>query len=126
MLVIALSSPWKFVDTRPLPNVTAVSYGTSVLLVAIVLFLFAIAGFAYLLLDDYICVQEGKAKLTLLKRIGRFFRDYKSEVKKIVWPGWREVLKNTGIVLIMCLLVGILIWGVDYGLGKLLELILGV
>lgn len=126
MLVITLSSPWNFVDTRPLPSVTAVAYGTSVLLTTIALFVFAIFAAAYLLIDDYIEVKEGKAKYTLLQRVGRFFRDYKSEVKKIVWPGWREVVKNTGIVLIMCALVGILIWGFDYGLGKLLEWILNV
>lgn len=126
MLVVTASNPWKFVDTRPLPSVMAVEYGTSVLLVTVALFLFAVAGFAYLLIDDYIAVKEGNAKLTILQRIGRFFRDYKSEVKKIVWPGWRDVVKNTVIVLIMCLLVGVLIWALDYGLGKLLEVILNV
>ncbi len=126
MLVIALSNPWKFVDTRPLGNVTDVKYSIFVLLTAIALFLFAIFGVAYLLIDDYIEVLESKGKKnTILKRIVLFFRDYKSEIKKIVWPGFKDVAKNTVIVLIMCLLVGILIWLLDFGLGRLLELILG-
>lgn len=126
MLVIALSSPWAFVDTRPLPNVTDVTYGPFVLIAAIALFLFTVAAAAYLLIDDYLEAQAAKGdKLTIPKRVIRFFRDYKSEVKKIVWPGLREVVKNTGIVLVMCLLIGIVIWLLDFGLGQLLTLILG-
>ncbi|MBR5222811.1 MAG: preprotein translocase subunit SecE [Clostridia bacterium] len=63
-------------------------------------------------------------KKTILYRVIHFLRDYKSEIKKIVWPNYKEVIKNTGIVLIMCAVVGVLIWAVDFGLGKLIELIL--
>ena len=127
MLVVALSSEWSFVDKRPLPNVTSITYSSFVLLIAIALIVFAIVSAAYLLIDDYIEVLESKGeKRTIIKRIILFFRDYKSEVKKIVWPGWKEIIKNTVIVLIMCLLIGVLIWGVDFGLGKLLTLIFGV
>ncbi|HBJ11102.1 MAG TPA: preprotein translocase subunit SecE [Ruminococcaceae bacterium] len=101
-------------------------YTPFVLITAIALFVFTACAVAYLLIDDYIEVKESSgSKLTILKRIARFFRDYKSEVKKIVWPGWKDVLKNTLIVLIMCVLVGVFIWLVDFGLGRLLELILG-
>lgn len=127
MLVIALGSSYKFIDYRPLPDVTAVSYTPFVLVTAIALFAFTAFAVAYLLIDDYIEVKESNgSKLTIMKRIVRFFRDYKSEVKKIVWPGWKDVIKNTVIVLIMCVLVGAFIWLVDFGLGRLLELILGV
>lgn len=126
MLVIALSSPYDFVDTRPLPEVNGVTYSSFVLFAAIALFVFTAFAVAYLLIDDYLEVAASKSeKLTIPKRIVRFFRDYKSEVKKIVWLGWRDVLKNTVIVLIMCLLIGVFIWLVDFGLGKLLTLILG-
>ena len=127
MLVVALSSPWAFVDKRPLPDVTSITYTNFALIAAIVLFVFAAVAIAYLLIDDYLVVLASKGeKKTIFKRIVLFFRDYKSEVKKIVWPGFRDVVKNTVIVLIMCLLVGILIWVVDFGLGQLLNLILGV
>lgn len=125
MLVIALSNPWNFVDTRPLTEVTEITYSSFVLFAAIALFIFAAFAAAYLLIDDYLVAAESKGRLTILKRVILFFRDYKSEVKKIVWPGLKDVLKNTGIVLIMCLLVGALIWLLDYGLGQLLSLILG-
>ena len=129
MFVIALSNPVKFVDVRPLnyADITGITYAPFVLILAIALVVFAILAVAYLLLDDYLEVLASKGeKLTIPKRIVRFFRDYKSEVKKIVWPGIKDVMKNTVIVLVMCLLVGALIWIVDFGLGELLSLILGV
>ena len=58
------------------------------------------------------------------KGIARFFKDLRGETKKIVWPGMHDVLKNTLTVLVMCLVIGVLIWGIDLGLGKLLDLIL--
>jgi len=129
MFVIKFSGPFKFVDPRPLAykDITGMTYAPFVLFLAIALAVFAVLAFAYLLLDDYLEVLASKGeKLTIFKRVIRFFRDYKSEVKKIVWPGIRDVIKNTVIVLIMCLLVGILIWLVDYGLGQLLNLVLGL
>ena len=126
MLVIALSEPAKFVDKRPLPDVSGITYSHFVLITAIALFVFTAFAVAYLLIDDYLEVLASKGeKLTIPKRIIRFFRDYKSEIKKIVWPGWKDVVKNTVIVLIMCLIIGVFIWLVDFGLGKLLTLILG-
>lgn len=128
MLVIALSDATKFVDARPLTTtigVTSIEYASSVLFTAIALLLFAAAAAAYLLIDDYIEVTQSKgAKRTILKRVIGFFKDYKSEIKKIVWPGFKDVAKNTGIVLAMCLIVGAFIWLLDLGLGKLIELIL--
>ncbi len=127
MLVMALSSPWKFVDTRPMPNITGLEYnGSFVLFTAIALFVFTAFGIAYLLIDDYVKVKEGKKKKTIFATLVGFFRDYKSEVKKIVWPGLRDVVKNTIIVLIVCLIIGALIWALDFGLGNLIEWLLGI
>ena len=129
MLVLRLRSPWQVFDlrtkTEPQFAVTELSFTVFFTLCVIALFLFAVAAVAYLLVDDAIEVAESKgAKLTIPKRIVRFFRDYKSEIKKIVWPGFRDVVKNTVIVLIMCALIGVVIWLFDFGLGKLLELVL--
>ncbi len=123
MLVITLSGPWAFVDTRPLKDVTAITFSPFVLITTILLFVAAVVGLVYTLVADYI---ECKGQLTLPKRIARFFREYKSEIKKIVWPGPRSVVKNTIVVLIMCLIVGAFIWLLDFGLGSLLDLILGL
>ena len=127
MLVIAASDPTNFIDKRPLTNITGMEYSPLVWVLVAALFLFTVISIAHLLIDDYLEVLASNGeKLTIAKRVVRFFRDYKSEVKKIVWPNYKEVIKNTLIVLVMCLIVGIIIWVVDFGLGQLLNLILGV
>ena len=125
MLVIACSKPAEFVDIRPIDTVyswASIEYGFAVLCIAIALLLAAAFGVAHLLLDDYIIVNSSKsAKYTIPQRIVRFVKDYKSEVKKIVWPTRKTVFKNTVIVLAICLIIGAFIWLVDFGLGNLLE-----
>ena len=123
MLVISLNSVGRFVDTRPIANVSGKNYTDIVSIVVILLLAAAACGIAHLLIDDKISVAGDKDKLTIIKRIARFFRDYKSEVKKIVWPGAREVVKNTIIVLVIFVIIGAFIWALDYGLGNLVNYI---
>ena len=47
------------------------------------------------------------------KRIGRWFREMKSELKKVVWPTKSQMINNTVIVLVCTLIVGICIWVFD-------------
>jgi preprotein translocase subunit SecE len=47
---------------------------------------------------------------------GKWFREMKSELKKIVWPTWAQVVKNTGVVIAMMLVIGIFIGIIDLGL----------
>ena len=42
------------------------------------------------------------------------WRGFKSEVKKVVWPSWKQVLKNTGIVLVVVLICAIMIGALDF------------
>ena len=41
-----------------------------------------------------------------VKDRGRWFREMKSELKKVVWPSGKETMKNTGTVLLCSLVVG--------------------
>lgn len=54
-----------------------------------------------------------KSKKNPFKSIASFFKSVKSEGKKIVWAKPQEVLRNTIIVLIVCTIVGVAIYGVD-------------
>ena len=56
----------------------------------------------------------------------RFFRDCKSEVKKIVWPTPQSVFKNTGVVLATIIIIGLFIFGLDTVLMNLLGLIMNI
>jgi len=47
------------------------------------------------------------------KRLGRFFREMKAELKKVSWPSRAETLKKTGIVIVCVLIVGVIVWIFD-------------
>ena len=60
------------------------------------------------------------------KNISKFFRDCKSEVKKIVWPTSHAVFKNMGVVSITIIVIGLFIFGLDTLLMNLLGLIMNI
>ncbi|MCQ2447366.1 MAG: preprotein translocase subunit SecE [Oscillibacter sp.] len=47
------------------------------------------------------------------KSRGSWFREMKSELKKVVWPNKKTVMKNTGTVLLCSLIIGACIWIFD-------------
>ena len=53
-------------------------------------------------------------KENLFKRIARYFRELKSELKKVVWSTPKQVAKNTLIVIACVIVVGVFIWVFDY------------
>ncbi len=48
----------------------------------------------------------------------RFFKDFKGECKKIVWPDAKTVLKSTCIVLIVVTIVTAVVFAIDFGLEQ--------
>ena len=57
---------------------------------------------------------------------GLWFREMKSELKKVVWPNKKTVLKNTGIVLLCSLVIGACIWIFDFAAASVIDLILSL
>ena len=62
--------------------------------------------------------EKAKAKETdktpgFFKRLGRFFRELKAELKKVAWPTRADTLKKTGIVIVCVIVVGIIVWIFD-------------
>ena len=53
-----------------------------------------------------------------------FFKDYKSEIKKITWPSREITVKSTIVVLVCMLICATVISLLDFGLGKLVELLM--
>lgn len=58
-------------------------------------------------------------------RIRRFAREVRAEVRKVVWPGRREVLQYTLVVVVISLIVAILMGVVDLVVTEALALVLG-
>ncbi|MBQ9112862.1 MAG: preprotein translocase subunit SecE [Clostridia bacterium] len=59
-------------------------------------------------------------------RLKEAWRGFKSETKKIVWPSWKQVLKNTLIVLAVVIICAVIIGALDIafseGIGALAKL----
>ena len=51
--------------------------------------------------------------------VAKFFRDSKSELKKVVWPSGKQLVNNTLVVLVSVLIVGVIVCLFDMlaGLG---------
>jgi len=69
-----------------------------------------------------------KEKRNIFKRIGGFFREVKVEAfKRITWPTFKQTRNNTIVVLVTVLVVGVVVWlldfifssGLDFALNKL-------
>ena len=57
---------------------------------------------------------------------GLWLREMKSELKKVVWPDKKTVVKNTGTVLLCTLVIGAIIWIFDYVAYNFFQMILTV
>ncbi len=53
-------------------------------------------------------------KPNVFSRIKGWFTDMKAELKRVVWPSFAKVRQNTIIVLIFVLVVGAVIWVLDW------------
>lgn len=70
--------------------------------------------------------KSAEKKSNIFNKIGKFFSDYKSESKKIVWPTLKATFKNTGVVLSAITISAIFIGALDFGLTKLLGVIMNI
>ena len=57
---------------------------------------------------------------------GRWFREMRSELKKVVWPAPAKVVKNTSTVLLYSVVFGACIWVFDGVAGLLIKTLLSV
>lgn len=59
-----------------------------------------------------------------MAKIWQFLREVKTELTKVVWPTRQDTVKMTLLVMVFSLAVAVYLGAVDYGLTKLLELVL--
>ncbi len=71
-------------------------------------------------------MAEAKAekKPNFFKKVAAYFRDLRSEFKKVTWPSKKQVFNNTLVVLVTIVLAGIVVWGLDSLFSFLIKLLL--
>ncbi len=58
--------------------------------------------------------------------IQRYIRETTGELRKVNWPTWPEAKRLTGLVLLVMVVVGIFLAGVDYFSDVLVSFVLGI
>ena len=60
-----------------------------------------------------VAVKKTEEKLGFFKRVGKWFRDMKSELKKVVWPSAKQTTKSSLVAIGMIVLCAVVLWGFD-------------
>ena len=68
-------------------------------------------------------VAKGE-KPGLFTRIRRYFRNMVQEMKRVHWPGKRDLMVYTAVVIGVSLVVAVFIYLLDSGIGAIMGLIL--
>jgi preprotein translocase subunit SecE len=66
------------------------------------------------------------AKLKPWTRVANFWRSFKSDIKKIVWPDRPQVIRKTGVVVGLILLVGAVVGLLDLAFGFGINMLGGI
>ena len=69
--------------------------------------------------------KKSDKKPGFFARVGKWFRDMKSELKKVQWPTRKQTINNTLIVIACVIVVGICIALFDYVAGEAIKLLIG-
>ncbi|MBQ8612172.1 MAG: preprotein translocase subunit SecE [Oscillospiraceae bacterium] len=72
-------------------------------------------------------MAEAKAKKpNFFKKIGKFFSNIISEMKKVTWPSAKTTLNHTGAVAVIVLIAAVVIVLLDLAFGGALDLLIGL
>lgn len=58
-----------------------------------------------------------------MNKIGTYITETKEELfNKVTWPTWAELQESALLVMVSSVIIGVLIWAMDMGFSKLMEL----
>lgn len=52
-----------------------------------------------------------------------FLKETRDELKKVVWPTRQEVIRLTAVVILVSLIVGVFLGGLDFVFTKIMEVV---
>lgn len=71
--------------------------------------------------------KNSKAKKpSVFARAGKWFRELKAEMRKIVWPTRQQTINNMLVVIAAVLIVGIFVWVLDLIFGGVVATVIGM
>jgi len=57
--------------------------------------------------------DKGKRRIKGKNRIARWFREMRSELKKVVWPTPKQIVNNTFVALAVMMTAAVCVWALD-------------
>gem|GEM_PF-512812 len=69
---------------------------------------------------------DKKEKGALVKKLKKNVNDIRLELKRVTWPTWPELINYTVTVLVVCAVMGALIYSLDMILSRILLLTLNI
>jgi preprotein translocase subunit SecE len=71
--------------------------------------------------------DEGRsagAPVGAAQKVAGFFQEFKTEMKKVTWPGRKDTIASTAVVIVTVLVIVAFLGLVDFALGKVVQSIL--
>lgn len=65
----------------------------------------------------------GEDRVNVFRRSGQFLIETVHELKRVNWPGRKEVVNYTVAALLTCMVMGALVFGFDIGVSKIMSLL---
>jgi preprotein translocase subunit SecE len=69
--------------------------------------------------------MNGESTGGVTQRATRFVREVWVELQKVAWPSWEELKGSTAVVIVAVILISAFIGVVDFGLLRLVRIVLG-
>ena len=57
--------------------------------------------------------KKKKKKAKGSGKIGKWFREMRSELKKVVWPSRKQIVNNSLVAIVVIVIFAIVVWGFD-------------
>ena len=65
--------------------------------------------------------KKTEKKPGLFKRIFKYLRECKSEMKKIVWSSGKQTFNNTVLVIVAMIVIGAIVVGLDFLFSRIIQ-----
>lgn len=73
----------------------------------------------------FLKAPEAFFKKTKMKKILNYFKESKEELTKVVWPTRKQTIEIAVAVIVITVIIGAYLGGVDFLLTKLMTLLIG-
>jgi preprotein translocase subunit SecE len=67
-------------------------------------------------------VQTNANKINKSQSMGKFFKQVKAELKKVIWPSRNDLVSFTTVVLATCAIATVGVWIADTVFGRALQM----